>query len=127
MKPVFRFSVGMALAAILCFAPCAFGSSLTNLTGATIGLPHSTLSASLLVALAPGNNIRRNNIDSENNSNLCGDDWGWDGGGWSGNGGGCSSVPEGGSALAYLLIGGLCCAGALGLKLRTRALTQAVE
>jgi hypothetical protein len=132
MKSVSRFSAGMALAALLAFAPGAFAAS-AHSRNAAAGILNPAPAAVLIFAADPGNNIRRGDVVNGNdscygNQGWGNDNWGWGGGGWGGNGGGgCSSVPEGGSGLAYLALAGLCCAGAIGLKLRRRTLTQAVN
>lgn len=136
MKSASRFSVGMALAALLAFAPGAFAASAGGHAGnAGVGILNQSPAAVLIFAADPGNNIRRGDVVNGNdscdgNQGWGNDNWGWGGGGWGsgGNGGGgCSSVPEGGSSYAYLALAGLFCAGAIGFKLRRRTLTQAAN
>ncbi|MFZ0817916.1 MAG: hypothetical protein WAM78_20495 [Candidatus Sulfotelmatobacter sp.] len=51
--------------------------------------------------------------------------WGWGGGG--NGGGGCTTVPEGGTTLMYVLLAGVGCAGALALRSRRKAATQEIK
>jgi hypothetical protein len=124
----------MALAALLAFAPSASAAGAPS-RNAAVGILNQVPAAVLIFAADPGNNIRRGDVVNGNdscdgNQDWGNDNWGWGGGGWGsgGNGGGgCSSVPEGGSGLAYLALAGLCCAGAIGFKLRRQRLTPAAN
>ena len=122
MKLITRFSVGVAFAALLCFAPSAFGQSPVNIraTGAGYSFLSSTPSGFLAFTLSLGGN---QGGSSSGCSNEGRNDRGWDGWGGGGNngGGGCTSVPEGGTALMYVLLAGLCCLGAMVFRSRRQA------
>jgi hypothetical protein len=124
MKSIGKLSM-IALAAVLCFACCAFGQSTASRQHAAVSgvVSQSILSQGLPSFLTfafdrdhnrGGNNGGGNNGCSSQGGN------GWDKGrndGWGGggnNGGGhCQSVPEGGSNLMYLFLASLACFGAL--------------
>lgn len=104
MKSTARFSAWVALAAFLCFAPCALGEGPVHANKMIVGHVGD-----------PGPvNIRSHN-----------DGWGnQGGGGWggSGNGGGEGvPVPEGGTALGYLALAGLSCFGAMVFRTRRQS------
>ena len=104
-----RFSVPVVLAALLCFAPGAFGQAQGTVRGGNI---MSSPTSFVVLAFQPPNHQNGNNGSGCGNQN-----WGWDQGG-KGN---CSQVPEGGSALGYVSLAGLCCLGAALLRFRRKA------
>jgi hypothetical protein len=137
MKSVARFSAWIGLAAILSCAPLAFGQSAVNANASHRG--NIVLSYSPATVVVAAFEPHADHIDRGHGRNGShGDDWGgggngdgcgnqggngnggWGNGGWGwggGSGGGCP-VPEGGNALTYLLLAGLCCAGAVAFRLR---------
>ncbi len=142
MKSVYRLSGLVALAALLCFLPSAFGQSPAN-SKATAAM-HSVLnyqSPNLLAfALTSGNDLYNNNGKGNNGNNGGYGNGGYGNGGYGngGNGGGScgfgkicvpqppppqptAHVPEGGTALMYLLLAGLCCFGAMVFRSRRQA------
>jgi hypothetical protein len=130
MKSVARFSAWIGLAALLSCAPLAFGQGTVNANAPHVGnFVLSYLPANLVIVSEP----RADHIDRGRGGNGSrGDDWdggngngcgiqggnGWGNGGWGGGSGGGCPVPEGGHALTYLLLAGLCCAGAVAFRLR---------
>ncbi len=103
-KLIGKFSV-VVFAGLLCFATSAFASDFGPGRGNGGGSGCS-------------NNQQQNN-----------DGWGW--GGWGGGGGngggGCSTVPEGGTTLMYVLLAGVGCAGALALRSRRKAAVHEIK
>lgn len=61
---------------------------------------------------------RDNHVLGRDDHALARDDHGWGGGEWGGNNSGCTSVPEGGMTVMYLLLAGACCFGAMALRSR---------
>ncbi|MGB2602293.1 MAG: hypothetical protein WBC78_01770 [Candidatus Sulfotelmatobacter sp.] len=118
MKSTARITT-VAFAAVLCFASCAFARD-TISTKTNIGSP-----ALLTLTLGFGNQGGHNNNNNGNGCSNQGGDWGWGGGG--GNGGNCKSVPEGGTALTYLSLAGLCCLGAVVFRSRRTASSPATN
>ena len=115
MKSLSKLSI-IALAAVLCFAPFAFGQGAAHGSAATVS---HAVPGFLAFAF---DRDRHHGGDNGGGNNGCGSQGGngWDdkGGkdGWGGgnNGGGnCQSVPEGGSNLMYLFLASLACFGAL--------------
>jgi hypothetical protein len=104
MKSLTRLSAWIILAGILSLSPVAFAQP------------------------ASRQPVQRNSDQGGGNGcgnqggggNGWGGGWGWDGwgGGGGGNNGGCTTVPEGGTALLYLAIAGLCCFGAAVVRSR---------
>jgi hypothetical protein len=129
MKSVARFSALVAFAALLCFAPYAFSQGPDNVrvAGAGNSVRNYAPSGFLTFALSLGGNPKGGN-PVNGGRNGCGNQGGrggWFGEGWfgGGGGGGCAPVPvpEGGTALMYLLLAGLCCVGAMILRSRRPA------
>jgi hypothetical protein len=130
MKSVARVSAWMVLAAVLSCAPCAFGQGTTSkgTQKAGVSLSNHAIASFWALSIAPAvvyghRSNNGNNGNNGNGGNGCsnqGGPRGWESSGWNGGGGGCAtSVPEGGSAWMYLLMGGFCCAG--GLFMRSQA------
>jgi hypothetical protein len=145
MKSFSRFSVWAAVATLVCFAPSAFGQSKVNVkvTNSGYGVLNSAPAGFLALSFGPGglggdrggNNGGNNGGRNGGNNGGYGGNQGGNGGNQGGNGGGqngcsgnqggwndqvgggkCTQVPEGGTALMYLLLAGLCCAGAMVLR-----------
>jgi hypothetical protein len=120
MKSMARLSVGIALAALLAFAPCAFGQSTVNVNAAS----HSVLSHAVpgfLTVVFGGRDGWGGGGDGKGCGNNGGN--GWDGGGKDGRGGRdgggkCQAVNEGGTNLMYVLLAGVACLGAMFLRSR---------
>lgn len=124
MKSLGKLSM-IALAAVLCFAPCAFGQGTAR--GMVTNVSSSLAGHSILSHAVPGfltfafDRDRHHGGGDGGGNNTCGSQGGngWDNKGdrdWGGgnNGGGnCQSVPEGGSNLMYLFLASLACFGAL--------------
>jgi hypothetical protein len=153
VKSMYRLSGLVAFAALLCFLPSAFGQSPAsrNATSATHSVLNYQSPSLLAFALTSGKDLYNNN-GKGNQGNNGGYGNGGNGGygnggnggygnggnGNGGNGGGscgfgkiCAPapptptprVPEGGTALMYLLLAGLCCLGAMVLRSRRQAST----
>src|ERR1039458_6227562 len=142
MKSAARFSAWAALAALLCFAPCALGQGTGNTKGTQVGNSGLNYAASSFLTFTltagghhkdgdgwgggGGNGGGGNGGGGNGGGNGCGNQGGgggWGGGGWGGGGGGnggggCTPVPEGGNALMYLSLAGICCFGAMIFRLR---------
>jgi hypothetical protein len=136
MKSAARFSSWIALIALLCFASCAFGQGRVSDTVTNAG-NHALNAPASFLTFTPDRGGRDG--DHWGGGKGCGNqgggggEWGggsWDAeerddGGWGGGGGnrggGCTSVPEGGTALMYLSLAGLSCMGAMALRSRRRA------
>jgi hypothetical protein len=127
MKSIAKISAWVAVAALLCFAPAAFGS--VNPASATsVANIHSFVPAFLAFGPNGGGNNGGNGGQGtcgQGGNNGGGGWWGggWWGGGWggggnNGNGGNCNPVPEGGNTLLYLSLAGMFCAGAIFVKSR---------
>jgi hypothetical protein len=128
MKSAARFSAWAALAALLCFAPCALGQGTGNTKGTQVGNSGLNYAASSFLTFTltagghhkdgdgwgGGNGGGGNGGGNGGGGNGCGNQGG--GGGWGG--GGCTPVPEGGNALMYLSLAGICCFGAMIFRLR---------
>jgi hypothetical protein len=139
MKSIARVSAWVAVVALLCFAPAAFGS--VNTASATsVANVHSFVPAAFLAFGPNGGN------NGNGGQSTCGQGGGnnggggWGGGGWfdgffggggnngnNGNGGNCNSVPEGGNALLYLSLAGMFCAGAMFMKSRRQAVRTEIN
>jgi hypothetical protein len=108
MKSVIKFWAWPVLAALLCFAPYSLGQSADRSQSAV-----------------PGPALVRQPVIHFGGSNACSSsDWSGsrDDRGWgSEKGGRCAPVPEGGPALMYVLLAGLCCSGAMVLRSRRPA------
>jgi len=124
MKSVSRFSVWIVFAGVLCLAPCASGQDKFNSRVTSSG--NSVLNASaefLAFVLSPVSAHKVVNNDQV--GTACGnpgegsDDRRW--------GGACTPVPEGGTALTYLLFAGLCCMGAIILRSQRKASARETE
>ena len=128
MKSITRLSVWVAFAALLCFAPSAFGQGTVNTkgTGAGYNLLNNAPSGFLAYTFGFGGDPRGGDHHGGNGgggngcSNQGSYDNGWGGGGNNGSGG-CTSVPEGGTTLMYGLLAGLCCLGAIAFRFRRQA------
>ena len=133
MKSVARFSAWIAFAALLCFAPSAFGQGTANLkVSAGGGVLNYAPPSFLTFTFGPGGDHRSGDPAYGGNSG-CGnqggggggwggggwDDWGWGGGG--NGGGGCTPVPEGGTSLMYIFFASSCCFGAMLLRSRRQS------
>ena len=134
MKSIARFSGWVVLTGALCFAPCALGQGgLRHPSSAGSSFLNHTPASFLAFVFGPGTPHGHGDDDGGSCGNQGGGGWGgngwggggwggggWGGGGWSGsgNGGGCTAMPEGGTALMYLSIAGLCFGGALILRSR---------
>jgi hypothetical protein len=120
MKCVAGLSAWLAFAAVLCFAPSALGQSpLMRVPVAGFAVSSNATAGFLALTLGPAGR-GGNNQNPGNGCSNQGGPKGWDsrsssaGADW---GAGCStSVPEGGSALMYLILAALCCVGALRLR-----------
>jgi hypothetical protein len=132
MKSIARFSALVGVAALLSFAPCAFGQGKAGVKATNSGssvlryAPSSFLAVVLgppggdrgVVGNAAGNGGGGNGCGSQGWSGGGRDDRGWGGGG--NGGGGCTAVPEGGPAFMYILLASLCCLGALVSRFQRR-------
>jgi hypothetical protein len=99
-KLIGKFSV-VVFAGLLCFATSAF-------------------------ALGPGGPGRGNGGGSGcSNTQQNNGGWGWGGGG--NGGGGCSTVPEGGTTLTYVLLAGVGCLGAIALRSLRKSATLEIK
>jgi hypothetical protein len=148
MKSFSRFSAWAAVAALVCFAPAAFAQSKVNVrvTNSGNGILNMAPAGFLTFSFGPGGNngggyggYGGGNNGGGNNGG--GNNGGGNNGGYGGNNGGgsggqngcgqgfndrvgggkCTQVPEGGTALMYLLLAGLCCAGAMVLRPQRQA------
>jgi hypothetical protein len=123
MKSVARFSAFAVFAALLCFAPGAFGQGIVNAKATVAGASVVNYAPSFFAftfGVRDGDHGRRN---GNGNGNGCNNQGGGGGGWWGGNngnngGGGCVAVPEGGTTFMYLLLAGLACFGAAALRSR---------
>ncbi|MGB6027211.1 MAG: hypothetical protein WBG40_18600, partial [Candidatus Sulfotelmatobacter sp.] len=126
VKSFCKLSGLVALAALLCFLPSAFGQSPANskVAGAKHAVLTYQLPSLLAFALTSGNALYNNNGKGNKGNN------GYGGYGGNGNGGKnpvcaygekCAAVPEGGTPLMYLLLAGLSCFGAMVLRSRRQA------
>jgi hypothetical protein len=123
MTWVARFSTGVFLTGILCFAPHVFGQSTLHSAGVVPGYGVVNYTSASFLAFAFGPHAdRATRNDHDGGGNGCGNQGGGGGNGWGwerrsawddGGNGGCTSVPEGGTTLMFLSIAGLCCLGAL--------------
>ena len=120
MKSMAKLSM-VAFVALLLFASCAFAQdTLHGTTGSS--LVSQAPSAFLTLTVGLGDNHGNNgNNGCTSTSNKNQDGWGFWGWGGGGNNGGCTTVPEGGTALTYLSLAGLCCLGALVFRPRRSA------
>jgi hypothetical protein len=119
MKSAARFSVLIVVATLFCFAPFALGLNTVNASlgdGGTFLLSNTSSNIFALTfssALDPkgGHHHKRDGCDTR--------DGAWDGG--------CSAVPEGGTALVYLSLAGLSCLGAAIFWVRRQARPREVN
>lgn len=123
MKSVARLSGGIVLAALLAFAPSAFGRSANLTVAGAVSVSHVVPGFLTFAFDGRGGN------SWDNNGNGCsqgknGNDWGWGWGQGGNNGGKCQSVPEGGTALMYVVLAGLACFGAIVLRSRRQGDAQ---
>jgi hypothetical protein len=128
MKSLSRSSVWVVFAALLCFASSAFCQSKINVKVANSGnsVLNSAPAGFLAFTFGPGGNHIIGGNRGGNNGGNNGGNQGGNGGsqngcgnqGWNDRvgGGRCTQVPEGGTALMYLLLAGLCCAAAMVLR-----------
>lgn len=115
MKSVVRFSTWVAFAALFCFASSAFGQGNMKLANSGNSVLNYAPSGLFVLALGPAGD-HGVVVNRSGSGNGCGSQ-GWNDRGWGGNGGGrCTQVPEGGTALMYLFLAGLCCTGAMFLR-----------
>jgi hypothetical protein len=124
MKSVGKLST-VVLAALLCFPSSALAQTSAK-AHAGNGISSVTPSAFFTFTMA----IDQKGHDHDGGGNGCKKDGGGDkADGWGGDkggngGGGCSTVPEGGSALTYLSLAGLCCLGVAFFKSRRSATSE---
>jgi hypothetical protein len=117
MKSVARFSACVVFAGLLCFAPYALGqgSVSNNAAGAGNSVLNYAPASFLTFVLGPGGDHR---VRGRNDNSGCSNQGAGRGslalgnGAWDGSGG-CTSVPEGGTAAIYLSLAGLCCLAAI--------------
>jgi hypothetical protein len=127
MKSMTRFSVWAAFAALLCFATGAFGQSTANTMAANTGhnFLNSTPANFLVFTLGFGSG------PGQGNHGGSGCSQGSDNGGWGGRGGngggGCTTVPEGGTTLMYVLLAGVGCLGGMTLRSRRKAALREIK
>jgi hypothetical protein len=112
MRSVWRFSALVFFAALLCFLPCAFGQGTANIQSTGPGNRVLNYVPSSFLAFAPGSGglgdwHRRDPPPPP--PPICKSDKG------------CAAVPEGGTAVMYLLLAGLSCLGAMALRSRRQA------
>jgi hypothetical protein len=116
MKSAARFSVLIVFATLFCFAPIALGLSTVNANhgdGGKFLLSNTSSSIFALTFNEPKGDHHHKRGGCDNR------DGGWDGG--------CSAVPEGGTALVYLSLAGLSCLGAAIFWVRRQARPRAVN
>jgi hypothetical protein len=126
IKSMARIWVWVAFAALLGFASCAFGQDEVNLNvkvmsarNGLLNVPSSFFALALASDHRGGDSLHGNGCGDRPRRDSIGRDHGrWGGGG---NGGGCASVPEGGTAMMYLLLAGLSCLGPVVLRSRRQA------
>jgi hypothetical protein len=132
MKSTARFSVGLAFAALLCFAPCALAQAKVNVKAAGARVDVLSQSDQRPIKFGGANRSDDGGWGNQGGGGWGGDGWGgggWGGGGngggngWGGGGnaGGGTPVPEGGTPLMYLSLASLCCIGALALRARRQS------
>jgi hypothetical protein len=126
MRVVSKFLAVAMIATVLGFAPFAFGQSANNSAALHVGSGLHVANLVMFLQGWGGNGGGGNG----GGGNGCGEGgnggggWGGNGGGnggggWGGNGGGGGcGVPEGGSALTYIALAGLCCAAAAAFRFR---------
>jgi hypothetical protein len=102
MKSVTGFSLGMVIATVLFFASSALGQ--TARVSVATGAPASSTML----------------LSDHGSSNVCSTEivgtWRWQDSRWNRRIDTCMAVPEGGSAMIYLLLCGLVCSGAVVLR-----------
>ncbi len=121
MKFVAKLSAWVVFAALVCFAPGAFGQGVQRnaASGTASNVRYFTPASLLAFTFGPGGGH-----NSGGNGCSQGGNGGWDDrgrGGRGNNGDGCTQVPEGGTATMYLLLAGFCCLGGLILRSRLQA------
>lgn len=97
MKSIGKISALVGFAALLCFAPCALGqgsdhAKLAEARNTT--LLNFVPSSFLAYAYGPNESKKHGGCTNRKSEN-------------------CAAVPEGGAALIYLSLAGLCCLGAM--------------
>jgi len=109
VKSVAKCSAWVVFAALLCFAPCAFGQGTVHnrVTGAGSNVLRDAPSSFLAFAVGPSNDFW-----GEGGNKGCGD---------RREDRDCKAVPEGGTTLTYVLLAGLSCLGAMVLRFRRQA------
>jgi hypothetical protein len=136
-----KFWAGVALLALLSFAPFAFGRSTSGSKALHVSSPVGVPANLLAAFFGPRGGNNNSNSNGHTTSNWsgggsgCGQggNGGWGGGGgngccggggngggnggWGGGGGG-GCVPEGGNSLEYLALGALACVGAIVYRTR---------
>lgn len=125
MKSVGKLSA-VILALLLCFASSALAQTSVKAHAGNGILSVTPASFAFTMAVdqkghdhdGGGNGCKKNDGRGDN-----ADEWGGKGGN---GGGGCSTVPEGGSALTYLSLAGLCCLGVALFKSR-RAVSSEIR
>jgi len=126
VKLIPGFSVWVALAALLCFAPSTLGQTTIHNKVARAG-SHVLLYApsGFFVFRSAPEGDRRRGGNGGGGTGCGGNGDGNERFSDQGGGGKCEQVPEGGSALMYLLLAGLCCSGGMLLRLRRHVGAQA--
>jgi hypothetical protein len=121
MKSVARFSAWVILAGVLCFVPCAVGQgSASNRSAGSGDRVLNYVPASLLAFVSAPSSDRSGHHDRGGNGGCDSQSAGRDKGSWGG-GDGCTAVPEGGTAVTYLLLAGVFCLGAMLWRSRRQA------
>jgi hypothetical protein len=119
MKSTARFSVLIVFATLFCFAPIALGMSAANANVADSGTFFLSHTSSSLFALTFSSGLEPKGGHHHKRGGCDNRDGGWDGG--------CSAVPEGGTAFVYLSLAGLSCLGAAIFWIRRQARPRAVN
>jgi hypothetical protein len=133
MRSAAQLSTWVVLAVVLSFSTSTLGQSKVNVIGVSENsILNNAPAGFLALVFGPGGgNGGSWGGNGGGNGGGCGNEgWGGDGRdnrGWDGgNGrGGCASVPEGGTTLTYIALAGLCCLGAMVLRFRRQARSEA--
>jgi len=140
VKSITRFWASVAFAALLCFVPRAFGQGPVDgrVTRPGNNVLRYAPASFLAFNFGPGGKGNGGGWGGGGGGNgggggggKCGGggDKGWDGwnGGGGKGGGGCNQVPEGGAAITYVSLAGLCCLGAIFLRFRRQPGVSAIN
>lgn len=119
MKSAARLSVLIVFATLFCFAPIALGRSTVNANFADRGTFLLSNTSSSIFALTFSSGLEPKGDRHHKRGGCDNRDGGWDGG--------CTAVPEGGTALVYLSLAGLSCLGAAIFWIRRQARPRAVN